>query len=32
MRWFGFDLTEGSGERTLQEELFAGVGWRFALG
>jgi YfaZ precursor len=28
MRWFEFDLTEG-GERTLQEELFAGVGWRF---
>jgi hypothetical protein len=23
MRWFEFDLTEG-GERTLQEELFAG--------
>jgi YfaZ precursor len=29
MRWFEFDLTEGDGERTLQEELFAGVGWRF---
>lgn len=28
MRWFEFKLTEG-GERTLQEELFAGVGWRF---
>jgi hypothetical protein len=28
MRWFEFDLTEG-GKRTLQEELFAGVGWRF---
>ena len=28
MRWFEFDLTEG-GTRTLQEELFAGVGWRF---
>jgi hypothetical protein len=28
MRWFEFDLTEG-GQRTLQEELFAGVGWRF---
>lgn len=29
MRWFEFDLTEGDQERTLQEELFAGVGWRF---
>ena len=29
MRWFEFDLTEGGGERTLQEELFAGVGWQF---
>jgi hypothetical protein len=29
MRWFEFDLTDGAGERTLQEELFAGVGWRF---
>ena len=29
MRWFEFDLTEGQGERTLQEELFAGVAWRF---
>lgn len=29
MRWFEFDLTDGGGERTLQEELFAGVGWRF---
>jgi hypothetical protein len=28
MRWFEFDLTEG-GQRTLQEELFAGVGWKF---
>lgn len=28
MRWFEFKLVEG-GERTLQEELFAGVGWRF---
>jgi hypothetical protein len=28
MRWFEFKLTEG-GERTLQEELFAGVGWQF---
>lgn len=29
MRWFEFDLTEGGGERTLQEELFAGFGYRF---
>jgi len=29
MRWFEFDLTEGRGERTLQEELFVGVGYRF---
>jgi hypothetical protein len=29
MRWFEFDLTEGGGERTLQEELFVGVGYRF---
>ena len=29
MRWFEFDLTEGGGERTLQEELFFGVGYRF---
>ena len=29
MRWFEFDLTDGSGERTLQEELFVGVGWQF---
>lgn len=29
MRWFEFDLTEGDGERTLQEELFFGVGYRF---
>lgn len=29
MRWFEFDLTEGAGERTLQEELFVGVGYRF---
>lgn len=28
MRWFEFKLAEG-GERTLQEELFAGVGWQF---
>ena len=25
MRWFEFDLTDGEGERTLQEELFVGV-------
>ena len=29
MRWFEFDLTDGDGERTLQEELFAGFGWKF---
>ena len=29
MRWFEFDLTEGGGTRTLQEELFAGIGWKF---
>jgi YfaZ precursor len=29
MRWFEFDLTEGAGTRTLQEEVFVGVGWRF---
>ena len=29
MRWFEFDLTEGGGERTLQEEIFVGVGYRF---
>ena len=29
MRWFEFDLAEGEATRTLQEELFAGVGWRF---
>lgn len=29
MRWFEFDLVEGGGERTLQEELFAGFGWQF---
>jgi YfaZ precursor len=29
MRWFEFDLTDGSGERTLQEEAFVGVGYRF---
>lgn len=29
MRWFEFELIEDEGKRTLQEELFAGVGWRF---
>lgn len=29
MRWFEFDLTEGQGERTLQEEVFVGLGYRF---
>jgi hypothetical protein len=29
MRWFEFDLTDGTGERTLQEEVFVGAGWRF---
>ena len=32
MRWFEFELLEeidGSDERTLQEELFAGVAWQF---
>ena len=29
MRWFEFDLAEGEGERTLQEEVFVGVGYRF---
>ncbi len=29
MRWFEFDLTEGGGVRTLQEELFAGLSWQF---
>jgi len=29
MRWFEFDLTEGAGERTLQEEVFVGAGYRF---
>jgi hypothetical protein len=29
MRWFQFDLTDGSGERTLQEEAFVGLGYRF---
>lgn len=29
MRWFEFDLIEGGGEQTLQEEVFVGAGWRF---
>ena len=29
MRWFEFDLTEGGGKRTLQEELFVGAAYRF---
>ena len=29
MRWFEFDLTDGSGKRTLQQEAFVGVGYRF---
>lgn len=29
MRWFEFDLTEGGGTRTLQQELFFGVGYHF---
>lgn len=29
MRWFEFDLVDGTGERTLQEELFVGFGYRF---
>jgi hypothetical protein len=28
MRWFRFDLTNGGGTRTLQEELFVGFGYR----
>ncbi len=28
MRWFEFDLIDGSGERTLQEEVFVGVRYR----
>ena len=28
MRWFEFDLVEGGGERTLQEEIFVGFGYR----
>ena len=29
MRWFEFDLTEGGGTQTLQEEIFVGIGYRF---
>ena len=29
MRWFEFDLTEGGGSQTLQEEIFIGLGYRF---
>jgi hypothetical protein len=29
MRWFEFDLTDGMGERTLQDEVFVGIGYRF---
>lgn len=29
MRWFEFDLVEGGGEQTLQEEVFVGIGYRF---
>lgn len=29
MRWFEFELIEDGGERTLQEELFVGFGYRF---
>ena len=29
MRWFEFDLIDGSGEQTLQEEVFVGIGYRF---
>lgn len=29
MRWFEFDLTEGLGERTLQKEIYVGLGYRF---
>jgi hypothetical protein len=28
MRWFEFDLTDGGGERTLQEEVFIGLNYR----
>jgi YfaZ precursor len=29
MRWFEFDLTDGSGTRSLQEEVFVGAQFRF---
>ena len=29
MRWFEFDLIDDGGVRTLQEELFVGIGYRF---
>ena len=29
MRWFEFDLTDGSGEQTLMEEVFIGAQYRF---
>ena len=29
MRWFEFDLTDGSGERTLMEEVFVGASYTF---
>ena len=29
MRWFEIDLTEGGGDRTLQDEVFVGAGYRF---
>jgi hypothetical protein len=29
MRWFEFDLAEGGGKRTLQQEVFVGAGYRF---
>jgi YfaZ precursor len=29
MRWFEFDLAEGAGKRTLQQEVFVGAGYRF---
>src|SRR5262245_45037367 len=28
-RWFEFDLTQGAGTRTLQQQAFAGFGYRF---
>ena len=28
-RWFRFDLTEGGGRQTLQNQLFVGLGYRF---